>query len=200
MLNFVCCLKLSLAWQSPNWGGTSSVANGSVTLWLFMFSLSYFWWLRSAFFQLKLRKINKTEGRKAPGRFWNWNQVCFATVEVLCHVIPVWLQVGKVGVWKSCWTLQQWTVAFNMLQNSAANHQKITPTELLSPGMPLGELTPVLRAAPSAGTGVLLTHWAVQAWSNFWGCSWCLWLSGLFWWLKEELEECSHTPVMGWWW
>lgn len=70
-------------------------------------------------------------------------------------------QVGKVGVWNSCWTLQQGTVAFHVLQNSAVNHQKTTPTELLSPGMPLGELIPVLRAAPSAGTGVLPTRWPV---------------------------------------
>lgn len=97
-----------------------------------------------------------------------------------------------MGIWKSCWTLQEWTVTLNVLQNSAGNHQKIIPTELLSPGMPLGELI-----QPSGQHCVLLTHWAVQAWSSFWGGSLCLWPSKLFWWLKKEVEGCSHTQIIG---
>lgn len=57
----------------------------------------------------------------------------------------------------------------------------------------LGRAHPALRAALS----VLLTHWAVQAWSSFWGGSLCLWPSKLFWWLKKEVEGCSHTQIIG---
>lgn len=62
--------------------------------------------------------------------------------------------------------------------------------------MPLGELIPVLRAAPSAGTGVLLTCWAVQAQSNFWEGSVLVAIKVVL--MAEERGGGVFTHSVGW--
>ena len=68
-----------------------------------------------------------------------------------------WVAGGEAGVaaWEELWA--------DVLQNSAVSQHKINPAGLPSPGVLLGELIPVLYwQQPSAGTGALPTHWAMQ--------------------------------------